>query len=1047
MSAPRSEGREASLAARPALFWMLDSGLRVTSIDGQALSLLNVRAEELLGRTLPEILQSDSVQSPFLIAHYKALEGVPQEFEGGWKGRRFEAHLEAVRSATGEISGVIGMARERLARRGSGRTERMAAATGREAQYRAMIENSTDLLALLSADGTLLYANTAVSRLLGYTSRELTGTQAFDLVHPEELDATRELFSELLKKPESKSTIRFRLRGRDDAWHLMEGSVTNLLYEPGVEAVIATATEITDRTRAETERQVISEIIDALNVTSKLNELFVQIHSALKKVLYAENCFVALYDKETETFRFPFFADRFDSVPAPQKVGRSCTAYVFRNGWPMLITQKVFDELKRRGDVELVGTPSPTWLGVPLRTPSATLGVLVVQHYEDSSVYSERDLEFLTSVGGHIALAIERKEADDALRKHQEEQQIIFHSAPLMILYKDRENRILRANRAAALANGVELEELEGRIAASHSPEHAQKYHRDDLDVIRSGIPKLGILEEFQTPSGEILMLHTDKIPYRDQQGNIIGVIVFSSDVTEGHHAREALRRSEANYRSLINNAPYGVCRASAEGTLLDVNPALVQMLGYASEAELQGLSLVSQIFADQSSAKQTLREAEDGSIDAESVWKKRDGTSITVHLSVRLVRAVETPSVYYELVAENITEQRALETQLRQAVKMEAIGRLAGGVAHDFNNLLMVIKGHTELLLERVAPDEWSHQKVEQVQRAADRAAALTRQLLAFSRMQLLQPKVIDLNFVVGEMGRLLPRLIGEDIELTIRLNAELGRVKADQTQIEQVIMNLAVNARDAMPDGGKLLIETSNVELDESYARRHPPLCAGHFAMLAVTDSGVGMDAETQAHIFEPFFTTKEKGKGTGLGLATVYGVVKQSGGYIWVYSEKDRGTTFKIYLPRVEEPVDAARGGEVAGETPKGRETILLAEDEDAVRDIAREFLQLSGYTVLEASDGASALALAERHDGPIQLLVTDMIMPGMTGRELAQRLVEKRPELKIVFMSGYTEYTTTRQGSILENEILLTKPFTRIMLTRTVRDTLSGIPKND
>jgi CheY-like chemotaxis protein len=349
--------------------------------------------------------------------------------------------------------------------------------------------------------------------------------------------------------------------------------------------------------------------------------------------------------------------------------------------------------------------------------------------------------------------------------------------------------------------------------------------------------------------------------------------------------------------------------------------------------------------------------------------------------------------------------------------------------------------------LLERVAPDEWSHQKVEQVQRAADRAAALTRQLLAFSRMQLLQPKVIDLNFVVGEMGRLLPRLIGEDIELTIRLNAELGRVKADQTQIEQVIMNLAVNARDAMPDGGKLLIETSNVELDESYARRHPPLCAGHFAMLAVTDSGVGMDAETQAHIFEPFFTTKEKGKGTGLGLATVYGVVKQSGGYIWVYSEKDRGTTFKIYLPRVEEPVDAARGGEVAGETPKGRETILLAEDEDAVRDIAREFLQLSGYTVLEASDGASALALAERHDGPIQLLVTDMIMPGMTGRELAQRLVEKRPELKIVFMSGYTEYTTTRQGSILENEILLTKPFTRIMLTRTVRDTLSGIPKKD
>jgi len=317
-----------------------------------------------------------------------------------------------------------------------------------------------------------------------------------------------------------------------------------------------------------------------------------------------------------------------------------------------------------------------------------------------------------------------------------------------------------------------------------------------------------------------------------------------------------------------------------------------------------------------------------------------------------------------------------------------------------------------------------------------------LTRQLLAFSRMQILQPKVMDLNFVVSEMGRLLPRLIGEDIDLEICLNSDLGRVKADQTQIEQVIMNLAVNARDAMPEGGKLLIETANVELDEAYARRHPPLVAGHYALLAVTDSGVGMDAETQAHIFEPFFTTKEKGKGTGLGLATVYGVVKQSGGYVWVYSEKNRGTTFKIYLPRVEEDVDASRGMDVAGETPKGRETVLLAEDEDAVRDIAREFLQLSGYTVIEASDGAGALALAEKHNGPIHLLVTDMIMPGMTGRELAQRLLEKRPELKIVFMSGYTEYTSNRQGTILENEVLLTKPFTRVTLARTVRDTLTA-----
>jgi len=1040
----RFQEREPSLSARPALFWTLDSGLRVTSVDGTALSLFNVRAEELLGRSLPEILRSGSADSPFLIAHYNALEGAPQEFEGGWNGRRFEAHLEPVRAATGEISGVIGMARERLARRGSGREESRVAAVGHEANYRALVESSADLLALVSPEGSLLYANTAISRLLGYTNQELRGAQAFDLIHPEELEATRELFAELLKKPGSKSLFHVRVRGRDDAWHDIEGSVTNFLHDPAVQAIVATATEITDRKRAEIERQVISEMIDALNVTSNLNELFLRIHSALKKVLYAENCFVALCDKETETFRFPFFVDRFDAVPAPQKVGRSCTAYVFHNGWPMLITQRVFDEMVKRGDVELVGTPSPTWLGVPLRTPSATLGVLVVQHYEDPTIYTERDLDFLSSVGGHIALAIERKEADDALRRQQEENETIFHSAPIRIQYKDCKNRIMRANHAAAQALGMEVHQVEGRAMEELQPEYAQQYYQDDLEVIQSRTPKLGIIENFRSTTGELRLMRTDKIPYMDTEGRVIGVLAFSSDVTERHNTKEALRRSEANYRSLIDNAPYGICRVDANNRILDANPALVDMLGYMTENELIGADLTAQIFANPEEGRKALPEAGATThvTGGECTWRKRDGTSIVVHLSVRFVRGAESRSDYYELVAENITEQRALETQLRQAVKMEAIGRLAGGVAHDFNNLLMVIKGHAELLLERVGTDEWAHQKVEQVQRAADRAASLTRQLLAFSRMQLLQPKVIDLNFVVGEMGRLLPRLIGEDIDLTIQLSADLGRVKADQTQIEQVIMNLAVNARDAMPDGGKLQIETSNVELDEAYARRHPPLTPGSFVLLAVTDSGIGMDAETQAHIFEPFFTTKEKGKGTGLGLATVYGVVKQSGGFVWVYSEKNRGTTFKIYLPRIAEPVEASRGADAGGETPMGRETILLAEDEDAVRDIAREFLQLSGYTVLEASDGASALALAEKHDGPIQLLVTDMIMPGMSGRELAQRLVEKRPELKIVFMSGYTEYTTFRQGTILENEILLTKPFTRVTLARTVRDTLTG-----
>jgi PAS domain S-box-containing protein len=475
-------------------------------------------------------------------------------------------------------------------------------------------------------------------------------------------------------------------------------------------------------------------------------------------------------------------------------------------------------------------------------------------------------------------------------------------------------------------------------------------------------------------------------------------------------------------------------------GKLLDVNPALVEMLGYTSEADLKAVNLDVNVYRDPDERARILQHRPERFDGVEVIWKRKEGTLINVRLSGRLVRDPEGATDYYEMIAENVTEQRALEHQLRQAQKMEAVGRLAGGVAHDFNNLLMVIKGHTELLLEHMREHDADYRKVEQIHKAAERAAALTRQLLAFSRMQVLQPKVMDLNAVVTEMSKMLPRLIGEDIELSIVASPKLGRVKADPVQMEQVILNLAVNARDAMPRGGKIVIETSNCELDEAYARRHPPMHAGRFVMLAVTDTGIGMDVETQAHIFEPFFTTKEKGKGTGLGLATVYGVVKQSGGFVWVYSEPAQGTTFKIYFPRVDEPVESGRSEKAGAESPEGSETILLVEDERDVREIAREFLALGGYTVLEAKDGAEAIEMARRYPGPIHLLVTDMVMPGMGGRELTAQLAPLRPEMKVVYMSGYTEYASTRQGEIGHNAVLLTKPFTRGDLARTVRDAL-------
>ena len=400
-------------------------------------------------------------------------------------------------------------------------------------------------------------------------------------------------------------------------------------------------------------------------------------------------------------------------------------------------------------------------------------------------------------------------------------------------------------------------------------------------------------------------------------------------------------------------------------------------------------------------------------------------------------------------MLANDITERKRAEEalhrseeQLRQALKMEAVGKLAGGVAHDFNNLLTAITGHSEMCLRRLTPDNSLYRHVEQIKKAGDRAAALTRQLLAFSRKQILQPEVLDLNHIVVELSKMLQRLIGEDIDLLMGLAADLGKVKADPNQLEQVLMNLVVNARDAMPKGGKLTIETSNVHLSEEFADHHVSVPPGHYVMLAVSDSGCGMDAETQARIFEPFFTTKEVGKGTGLGLATVYGIVKQSEGSIWVYSEVGRGTTFKIYLPSVEGHVKEVAAGIEDLELLRGAETVLVVEDEEVVREMATEILRESGYHVLEAKHANEALTLAAQYDGEIHLMLTDVVMPQMSGRDLAEQLTPLRPDMKVLYMSGYTDDAIVHHGVLEEGTAFIGKPFSIDALALKVRETLDA-----
>jgi PAS domain S-box-containing protein len=510
--------------------------------------------------------------------------------------------------------------------------------------------------------------------------------------------------------------------------------------------------------------------------------------------------------------------------------------------------------------------------------------------------------------------------------------------------------------------------------------------------------------------------------------------------------AQEGLRRSEVNFRSLVTNAPYGICRCDAAGQLQDVNPALLVMLGYSSAEKLVGKHLGG-LYADTQEwfhlADYLRRSSTFNGLMVE--WMRKDGTATVVRLSGRAVSGRDKIKSF-ELFAEDVTERRALEQQLQQSQKMEAVGRLAGGIAHDFNNLLMVISGYSEFLLERLNSEPVLLAPAQEIANAAGRATTLTRQLLAFSRKQVLAPKILDLNGVVTENLRMLTRVIGEDIDLVMAPASDLGKVRADAGQIEQVIMNLAVNARDAMPTGGKLTIETANVSLDDDYARFHAPLKPGNYVMLAINDTGGGMDAETQSHIFEPFFTTKGL-KGTGLGLSTVYGIVKQSGGYIWVYSEPEKGTTFKIYLPRVADAdvVDLPGQGAISLEpmvTEPGTETILVVEDESNLRYLVRQFLEKQGYRVIQAEDGAAAMQIAVAHEGMIHLLLTDVIMPGMNGRELAQRVSELRPNIKVLYMSGYTENVIGRDGTLDTGVRLLQKPFTLRDLKNTVREVLDS-----
>jgi two-component system, cell cycle sensor histidine kinase and response regulator CckA len=786
-----------------------------------------------------------------------------------------------------------------------------------KAYFEQIIENAPEAISIVDEELCILRTNGEFMRLFGFTAAEAAGQRLDHLIVPPDRYAETAWIAESIKT-ENKLSLETRRRRKDGSLVEVLLSTSPVTLNGKRVGTYASYRDITEQKRAEELNAALYAIAARSQSAEDLQQFFAAIHNIVGQLMNARNFYISLYDPQTQLLSFPYFVDEEDPTPVPKQLGRGLTEYVLRSGESLLATPTVFEDLVRRGEVELIGASSLDWLGVPLKCGTACIGALVVQSYNENARFSERDREILKFVSQQLAAAIEHKRYE------------------------------------------------------------------------------------------------------------------------------EALRRSEARSRSLILSAAFGICRCNLHGKLLDVNPALITMLGYGSVEDLLQLDVRREVFVN---PQELDRLADDyrrvGSLNGVEVqWKRKDGRAIIVRLSGCASISTDEPEEVLELIAEDITDRRQLEEQLRQAQKMDAVGRLAGGVAHDFNNLLMVINGYTEVLLEQLEQGSAVHHKVQSIQQAADRAATLTRQLLAFSRKQLLELKVVDVNTVVEDMERLLRPLIGENIELVTRLSSDTGHTRADAGQLEQVIMNLVVNAKDSMPDGGKLTLQSSDVTIREFSEHRF--IAPGRYAVISVADTGLGMDKETQSRIFEPFFTTKEKGKGTGLGLSTVYGIVKQSSGYVFAQSEPGKGTTFHVYLPRVEDSAEESSPAKTQQNDAGGCETVLLVEDEESVRELVRVTLVSRGYNVLEAENGEAGLRTAEEFKDTIDILITDVVMPGIGGRELAKKLMAIRPGISVLYLSGYTEDTVVTQGALVPGTAFLQKPFTLQNLAKKVREVLRARP---
>lgn len=890
-----------------------------------------------------------------------------------------------------------------------------------------------------------LYVNPATERITGYSRAELLTMNFWAVVHPEDQGLIRERGQARMRGEAVPSRYEFRILRKDGAARWIDFTAGVTEYEDRT-AGLGTAFDITDRKDTENRLQVQQAYLQQLFESAPEGIVILE---GDDRIIRANPEFLHMFGYSEEEVTGRFINDLI--VPP----GKESEAHGYSLQAKMALPLD-FESTRCRKS----GTLLDVWsLGRPILVNDKQIARYAI--YRD--ITERKRAEKLQSALYRISE--EATTAEDLGKFYK-----VIHETVADLLYARNFYIALLSDDRTALHFVYGVDEVD----TFESPEIAVPLKKGCTEyVLRTAtteqitrerfsvLAEINEIEQVGTPSVDwlgaplksgdkifgviVVQSYDTKVRYQDADKEILTFVSqHVATAIERKRNLDALRKSEAKYRSLVDSAVYAIFVCAPSGRVIGANSALAKMLGYASIQELLALDLARDICADAGDCEKiTARLREESQLVAiETRWKRRDGSTVSVRLSGRRLLNSSGVVEAFEMIAEDITEQRRLEEQLRQSQKMEAVGRLAGGLAHDFNNLLTVIKGYSELMVNGLNEADPLHGEAIEINRAADRAASLTRQLLAFSRQQVLAPRVLDLNQIVVGMEKLLRRLLGEDVRLHAVLEPTLGVVRVDPGQVEQVIMNLSVNARDAMPKGGMLTIETANVRLDEAYVREHLGAGSGNYVMLAVSDTGAGMSSEVKSRIFEPFFTTKELGKGTGLGLSTVYGIVKQSEGYVSAYSEVGVGTTFKVYFPRVDGLPDSGKSRAVKRTRYRGTETVLLVEDEDGVRSLVRQVLQDGGYTVVDARNAGAALLICARHPTEIHLLVSDVVLEDMSGRELVNRLSDARPEMKVLFMSGYTDDTIIRHGILQEGTAFLQKPFTTEALARKVRAVLDG-----